>query len=316
MARLSGNTAVRTSELKKRLSDEVAENEILNAQKVFETEQELRARRIENFEAVANMAMELSDSIAQITNARIDNEISRTEKQRDYELSLAGKTAEDKVLIEKEYDQRVSDLRKRQARAERANAIAQIILNTAIGISKVLGQTGVFGLAAWIPVAALGAAQLATALATQIPEYYKGKKKGDSYEGLAIVGDRGAELVEREGKEQLISKPTVMAVDRKTEVYTASKTAEILSKRRQSKMMVNTTDNDNFVKATSKVEQMKYAFNSTYNATGLQELQKSVSTGIDSGFNKAKIIINNQDGSQRIRKGGSTIVDNTKRRYS
>jgi hypothetical protein len=131
-----------------------------------------------------------------------------------------------------------------------------------------------------------------------------------------MVGDRGAELVEREGKEQLVSKPTVMAVDRKTEVYTASKTADILSKRRLSHSLLNTVDNDKFVKSTSKVEQLKYAFNSTYNATGLQELQKSVSSGIDSGFNKAKIIINNQDGSQRVHKSGSTITDNTKRRYS
>jgi tape measure domain-containing protein len=316
LARLSGNYATRTSELKKRLADEVTDNVILNNEKQIKSEEELFAERVEKIEAIGKLASELSNSITQVTTARIDNEISRTEKQRDYELSLAGKTAEDKVLIEKEYSNRVSELRVKQARAEKANAIAQIILNTAIGISKVIGQTGVFSLAAWIPVAALGAVQLATVLATEIPEYYKGKKKGDSYEGFAMVGDRGAELVEREGKEQLVSKPTVMAVDRKTEVYTASKTADILSKRRLSHSLLNTVDNDKFVKSTSKVEQLKYAFNSTYNATGLQELQKSVSSGIDSGFNKAKIIINNQDGSQRVHKSGSTITDNTKRRYS
>lgn len=79
-----------------------------------------------------------------------------------------------------------------QAVAQKAQAIFNIALNTAIAVTKALPNIPLS-----ILVGFLGAAQMAAAIATPIPRFKHGKN--NSYEGPAIVGDGGVpEFIKRE----------------------------------------------------------------------------------------------------------------------
>ncbi len=106
------------------------------------------------------------------------------------EAEARKRAAEDKTARRnEELEKKKAALQTKQAKLEKAANIAQITMNTAAAIMKVWGQTGIFGAPMAAIVAAIGAIQLATAIATPIPQYAKGT---DSHKGgLAIVGDGG-----------------------------------------------------------------------------------------------------------------------------
>lgn len=98
---------------------------------------------------------------------------------------------------EAELAKKKADLQTKQAKLEKATNISQIIMNTAVGIMKAWGQLGAFGAPMAAIIGAMGAIQLATAVAQPIPKYAKGT---DNHKGgLAIVGDGG--------KQELITTP-------------------------------------------------------------------------------------------------------------
>ena len=75
-------------------------------------------------------------------------------------------------------------LQQKKAKWEKANAISQSIIATALAVSRALPNMVLAAL-----VGALGAAQLATIIAQPIPKYAKGTDNHPG--GLAIVGDGG-----------------------------------------------------------------------------------------------------------------------------
>lgn len=84
----------------------------------------------------------------------------------------------------KELEKKKEVLQQKQAKWEKANAISQSIIATALAVSRALPNMVLAAL-----VGALGAAQLATIIAQPIPKYAKGTDNHPG--GLAIVGDGG-----------------------------------------------------------------------------------------------------------------------------
>lgn len=84
----------------------------------------------------------------------------------------------------KELEKKKEVLQQKQAKWEKANAISQSIIATALAVSKALPNLVLAAL-----VGTLGAAQLATIIAQPIPKYAKGTDNHPG--GLAIVGDGG-----------------------------------------------------------------------------------------------------------------------------
>jgi hypothetical protein len=118
---------------------------------------------------------------------RVSNSSLSEQEKADRLKVLEAQRQAEKQKFDRE--NREADLRK--ARFDKANAIASIILNTAVSISKVLGDP--FRV---VVAAALGAAQLAVAIATPLPRFKDGKN--NKYEGPAIVGDGGRkEVIQR-----------------------------------------------------------------------------------------------------------------------
>lgn len=93
-----------------------------------------------------------------------------------------------KVENEKRIQAAINKERRKAAILEKINATFEIILNTAVAISKASPNPILIALAA-----ALGAAQLATVAATPLPAFKKGTK-GKKGSGMALVGEEGAEM--------------------------------------------------------------------------------------------------------------------------
>lgn len=74
--------------------------------------------------------------------------------------------------------------------------------------------------------AALAAAQAAIIISKPVPRFFRGKK--DSYAGPGEVADMGSEIVERNGRMFLYTKPTQTYLGANDKVYTAAETKQIL----------------------------------------------------------------------------------------
>lgn len=85
-----------------------------------------------------------------------------------------------------QYEAKRRQIDQRKAQFDKQAAIGQIIIQTALAVMKAAPVVPLQVLAA-----ALGAAELAIAIATPIPKYRQGKGAYDNYEGPAIWGDGG-----------------------------------------------------------------------------------------------------------------------------
>ena len=106
----------------------------------------------------------------------------------DEQADARKKLSKNKQPTEEEIEKQRVEAERRNAIFQKAQAVAQAGINTALAVTAAL--TNPFTSAATIPlIIAAGAAQIATILATPIPEYAQGTK--DHAGGLAVVGDGG-----------------------------------------------------------------------------------------------------------------------------
>lgn len=145
-----------------------------------------------------------------ITNAFFDNRINRIQQDIDAsnaffenQIALAEGNEEQQVRLEQERQIKEAELQKKKQKEQKKAAIfqksvvsANIILNTASSIVAALAPPPIgLGPVAGIPLAvttgALGAAQLAVALAAPLPKFKEGTKAPLGKDTLAITGDGG-----------------------------------------------------------------------------------------------------------------------------
>lgn len=118
-----------------------------------------------------------------------------------------------------EIEQRKRRIQQEQARFDKAANIAKIISDTAAAVIAVLKETPA---PAGIPLAvltgAIGAAQLAKAIATPIPKYAEGTDS--SKEGFALTDERGPEMYIRPDGSMFMGNkhPTVRYLERGTKI--------------------------------------------------------------------------------------------------
>ena len=116
-----------------------------------------------------------------ISNAVFDNiafrrqqDLDNNEAARQKELELAEGNAEEQDRINQEFDRKTAALKLKQFNADKAAAITNIAIQTALAILKVTAQTGV-GAPLLIPaIIALGLTQSAIVAAKKAPEFGKG----------------------------------------------------------------------------------------------------------------------------------------------
>lgn len=168
-----------------------------------ENQKQEKAR--ETAELRKELESELAGSLIGFTNAifdakvqRYDDEIQANNDKYAQLLDNEKLTEEQRSQLEAERERKNAELEKRKREEQRkqaifnkATALAEIAINTSLAITKTLGQTGFFGIPLTTVVAAIGAIQAATVLATPIPRYKHGKEKGKGKDSLALLNDGG-----------------------------------------------------------------------------------------------------------------------------
>ena len=152
------------------------------------------------------------DKTAEAEIAAIERSTLSEKEKNAYSIQLAAR----KAAKDEEFAKQQKKLRHDQAVFDREIAISQIILGTSVAVVNALKVPGA-GIGLAIAVGAMGAVELATALATKIPAYALGgtHEKG----GLALFGEAGSELVaEPNRKPYIADRPTIRHLPAGTEL--------------------------------------------------------------------------------------------------
>lgn len=232
------------TKLTKQLARQRADAEKQATEEAVQADEAAAAKRKQNLQDWAQRAGEAIGRISDFMSALYDNQIQKIEElleaeqeRYDQEVNHIDYLAEHGAITEEEAEIRKRDaaaataakqeqlekkkaqIEYRKALMEKANTIAQIGMATSLGIMQALAMFPPnIPLASFI--GAMGAIQLATALAQPIKAYAEGTKGKPHPGGLALVGDGGSqELVMYDGKAYVTpDSPTLVDLPRGAEV--------------------------------------------------------------------------------------------------
>lgn len=239
----------------------------------------IRSEEYEKIKEITNEIFSLGNNLFDARIQRIEDEINRNNDKYTEILDNEQLTEEQRSAIEAEREAKNAVLEKKKREEQRKQAIFNkataafnIGVSTAENIIEVAPNPVLIAL-----VAALGAAQLATVLATPIPQYKQGKKKSDNYEGAALLNDGGRDEVRlrSDGTAEVIKGRNVIDFVGKDDIIYPSVSA---FNQDMSNML-----NDNAI-SSSKVITVKQE-----KKENNQRLEKSIETAINRGFKNAKI---------------------------
>lgn len=226
------------AELKQRLSKETTAKQITDLEKLAEREKELNDKKIELAYAVRDLGIAIVQGNFEQAKERLIQEGEQIDIRKAKEIDSVQKS----ILSEQEKADRIAvinakaqsqrealERRQRQidlsrARFERAANIANIIGSTAAAVAKALPNIPLS-----ILVGAIGAVQLATAVAAPLPRFEKGGKMKRT--GYAEYG-HGTELrIDPDGKVSLTkSTPEVGLVKAGTQFVSNKDLAKLMAK--------------------------------------------------------------------------------------
>ena len=152
------------------------------------------------FNTISEVAQEAFNFISKISQQRFDEEYKRLDKQKEVALQFAGDSAAAKEEIEAQYEEKRKEIQKRQAKAQKEQAMFNAVINTAQAVVSMLAEApwpSNFVFAAL--VGAMGAAQIALIASQKTPEFFRGTMNAP--EGYAKVDEKGAEVhTDRQGR--------------------------------------------------------------------------------------------------------------------
>ncbi len=179
----------------------------------------------ERVELSLQTAQQITGIFAEAFKQQTERELQKVDDQRAAlkELEEAGAiSAKEAEKRAKQLDDKERQIKIKAAQRDKAIAIFQATIATAQAVVKSLAVGLPQGAILAAIAGALGAAQIALIAARPIPKFAKGKK--DRYEGFGIVGEAGAELIERNGRMEVATRPQLTWLNKSDKVYTAKET--------------------------------------------------------------------------------------------
>lgn len=215
------------------LQDLVTANLLKNLKKQEDDDKKSKDKLKQQAEEWLNFSSNALSAINDLSSAIFDGKIQQVEAEQEAnqdaydqqieqidELASTGAITEEEAEIrkreakaateakEEELAKKKAKLQYKQALVEKANNISQIGIQTALAIMKASPN--------WVQVAmvsALGAMQLATAIAQPIKAYAEGTKGTPHAGGMALVGDGGQREVISAGGQFFLSPDTPTLID-------------------------------------------------------------------------------------------------------
>lgn len=160
--------------------------------------------KAEQFQATAQIAIDATGAYTTYAINASKERQAAIEAEMQFEMDGASTNAVAKAAIEKEYTDKVNKEKTKQAKLAKAAAEIEIIINTAVAVSKTLATASIFGIPLIPIIAALGAAELAIVAASPIPQFAGGREGGPAT--FAEVNERGPELLIKNGKGRFANK--------------------------------------------------------------------------------------------------------------
>lgn len=227
---------------KEKREEELAEAEIEREKRKQEAKQTIQEL---GFETLSEITNEFFTRQGEKQNEELAKFQEDQNKRLEYinELEQSGAITEEeasarRIKLEEETARKQTEIKRKQAIQDKAQALFNIAVNTAqaaiasirsapLAIGALPNPAGIAALSA---VIAQGAIQAGIVASRPIPEFYKGTEY--SPEGLAYVGERGAELIEYpDGTQRIATQKALEYLPEGTKVKTASETKQILNNK-------------------------------------------------------------------------------------
>jgi len=295
-------TAEKRKEIEATLSNTKRELSELVTQGYIQGNKKQELSDEEKNEKLKDLALNLKDSLVDLTNSifdnriqKIDDELNRLSDYYDEQLELAGDDERKKELIQKEADKKKAALEKKKRDEQRKQAIfnkavkaSEIIFETTLAVISALAQVpkfdfGISAAAIAAAYASIGAVQLATLLAQPIPKY-KGGRKGGPKE-VAWLGDGFVNEIIEDKKGNIRVTPAVPTLMQLEEGDTVHSSPDAYIKQVKNTVYMNIARENDKVKAFQKILEVDKVNHN---------LEKSIKDGIKKGFKDIKININNE----------------------
>lgn len=240
-------------------------------------------------EALTDVGDSLFDRKIENINAEIEAEKNKYDTLID--LAKGNQDEQDRLAAEKELKVKALERERlkqeqRKAKFDKANALVQIGINTAIAASRTVAEFPLTGGMPWFAwVIALGAIQAAAVLAKPIPQYKDGLDNA-SEDHIAMINDGGVkEFVERDGKILSTENKNAIVQLKKGDTVHKSYDAMIASsdilKDISRATMLTSLANKNGELNTRRLEEI---FDSNF-----KDLNKDLKNGIRDGFKGVSI---------------------------
>jgi len=166
--------------------------------KLMEGADSLKEKFAITFQAVGDVAQDVFNKITELSNQRFENEKINLQKEKDIAILFAGESASAKEEINRQYDVRQREIRTREAKAKKQQAIFNILIDTAQGVVSALASTPP-NVPLSIAIGVIGALQAGIVASQPTPQFYKGTDNAP--EGWAWTQEKGAEVItDKNGK--------------------------------------------------------------------------------------------------------------------
>lgn len=198
--------------------EEIVKSDEFTFEKLKSNAEELAKIREEKTQLQKDSILGLAD----LQNSLLDRQIQKNDEAKEKELASAGDNEKRKEQIEKKYAAKNAELKRKQAIIDKAAALFDIAINTAVQVSK-----AAIPLKPW--VIAQGLIQAGIVAAKPIPKFASGIRNFEG--GLAEVGEEGIETIRtKEGHLFLTpAQATKMILPKGSDVLTHSETKDMLS---------------------------------------------------------------------------------------
>lgn len=217
-------TAEQRAEIEAQLVDYQIKQDEKRTEKTIENEEKIREEKRRTRDEIIALTQTAFNFISDINSQQLEN----LEAQKEYELSLVGDNETKKAAIERKYDQKAREIKRRQAIADKAQGIFNAAINTATAITAAL-TIPVVGIALAALVGVLGAIQIAIIAAKPIPKFAKGTP-GLKEDMFAEIGEAGPEIINMPDRAPiLVKKKTTAFLPKATEIIPNYETDKILA---------------------------------------------------------------------------------------
>lgn len=204
------NRSTDTEEVKEQkktqiLAEALAEREALEREAADKTKeiddeyiqllQEKMQAVADTFSAVADFMQQASDLAFEAISSNIQAQMDALDEMYTTDAQEAKENANKKYISEKELADKKAALEQKQAKYNKAQALINAAINTAMAIVTTLAQLGAtpWGIAASVMAGAMGAAQIGIIASKPLAQYAKGRKGGKGE--YALVGEKGPEVM-------------------------------------------------------------------------------------------------------------------------